>query len=175
MIMTRCRGSAPADRPATPRRAPSARRGPRFGPPAPPSARRTRLPRTYRYLTVFPPVPCFSLVTCPERAHGLHWRGQRCAQGLCGLGAVPCAMSSGAPDEPARPRSSAARRQWYLAAGVVAGVALLAGTGAVLITVSPAPATRTLAAGCGLVTCGARLPASVTRRAAGERDLHPGR
>ena len=74
-------------------------------------------------------------------------------------------MSSGAPDEPAGPRSSAGRRRWYLTVGVVAGVALLAGTGAVLLTVSPAPATRTLAAGCGLVTCGARLPASVTGRA----------
>ena len=47
----------------------------------------------------------------------------------------------------------------------MAGVALLAGTGAVLLTVSQAPATRTLATGCGLVTCGARLPASVTGRA----------
>lgn len=74
-------------------------------------------------------------------------------------------MASGAPDEPARPGSSAGRRQWYLAAGVVAGVALLAGTGAALLTVSPAPATHALAAGCGLVTCGARLPASVTGRA----------
>jgi hypothetical protein len=47
----------------------------------------------------------------------------------------------------------------------VAGVALLAGTGAVLLTMSPAPATHPLAAGCGLVTCGARLPASVTGQA----------
>lgn len=74
-------------------------------------------------------------------------------------------MSSGAPDEPAGPRSSAGRRQWYLAAGIVAGVALLGGTGAALLTVSPAPVTHALAAGCGLVTCGARLPASVTGRA----------
>jgi len=44
-------------------------------------------------------------------------------------------------------------------------VALLAGTGAVLVTVSPAPATRPVADNCGLVTCGARLPASVTGRA----------
>ena len=93
-------------------------------------------------------------------------------------------MSSGAPDERAGHRSSASRRQWYLAAGVVAGVALLAGTGAALLTVSPAPATHALAAGCGLVTCGARLPASVTGRAvrntvppaphpAGTRRLRP--
>ena len=47
----------------------------------------------------------------------------------------------------------------------MAGVALLGGTGAALLTVSPAPVTHALAAGCGLVTCGARLPASVTGRA----------
>jgi len=93
-------------------------------------------------------------------------------------------MSSGAPDEPARPARSAGRRRWYLAAGVAAGVALLAGTGAALLTVSPAPATHALAAGCGVVTCGARLPASVTGRAvrntvppaphpAGTRRLRP--
>ena len=64
--------------------------------------------------------------------------------GCCPVGA----MSSGAPDEPARPGNLARavrRRQWYLAAEGVAGVALLAGTGAVLVTVSPAPATRPVA------------------------------
>ena len=92
-------------------------------------------------------------------------------------------MSSGAPDEQARPGNSARaarRRQWYLATGGVAGVALLAGTGAFLITVSPAPATRSGAGNCGLVACGARLPSSVAGRAVRNTvppapHPHPGR
>lgn len=90
------------------------------------------------------------------------------------------AMSGGAPDEPARPQISASpegpvtpegpasshgKRHWYLAAAITAGVALLAGTGAVLLTSSHAPASRPVADDCGLVTCGASLPSSATGQA----------
>jgi hypothetical protein len=54
--------------------------------------------------------------------------------------------------------------RWFLAAGATS-VAALAGTGAALLMFSPAPATRPLADGCGLVACGASLPPSVTRTA----------
>ena len=101
-------------------------------------------------------------------------------------------MSSDDSDDPARPGSEAGpasearpgsrarpasrakpegrgwppgRRQWYLAAAITAGVALLAGSGAALLTISRAPATRPLADDCGVVTCGANLPRSVTGRA----------
>jgi hypothetical protein len=53
-------------------------------------------------------------------------------------------------------------RPWYWVAGATAVVALLAGGAAALLAFSSAPATHPLAAGCGLVTCGARLPPAVT-------------
>jgi hypothetical protein len=95
-----------------------------------------------------------------------------------GLGYAPVrAMSGDTPDEtagPPSPRSespplpesparASGRRQWYLAAAITAGVAVLAGTGAALLTYARAPAMRPLADDCGLVTCDAKLPASVTR------------
>jgi hypothetical protein len=59
-------------------------------------------------------------------------------------------------------------------------VVALAGSGAALLAFSPAPATRPLADGCGLVTCDARLPPSATGLAVrgtpqGVRRHHPAR
>jgi hypothetical protein len=76
--------------------------------------------------------------------------------------------SDAAPESEARPEGRGwppGRPQWYLAAAITAGVAVLAGSGAVLLTISRAPATRPLADDCGLVTCGANLPRSVTGQA----------
>jgi hypothetical protein len=76
------------------------------------------------------------------------------------------ADSPALPESPALPKSpprAPGRRQWYLVAAITAGVAVLAGTGAALLTYARAPATRPLADDCGLVTCDAKLPASVTR------------
>jgi hypothetical protein len=53
------------------------------------------------------------------------------------------------------------RHRWYIAIGAIAGLGLLAG-GLLLVLPGSTPATRTLAADCGLVNCGAALPAPVT-------------
>jgi hypothetical protein len=52
------------------------------------------------------------------------------------------------------------RRRWYIAIGAIAGLGLLAG-GLLLVLPGSTPATHTLAADCGLVHCGAALPAPV--------------
>jgi hypothetical protein len=53
-------------------------------------------------------------------------------------------------------------RLWHWVAGATALVALLAGGAAALLTFTSAPAAHPLAAGCGLVACGASLPPAVT-------------
>ncbi|HEY6276469.1 MAG TPA: hypothetical protein VIX86_09050 [Streptosporangiaceae bacterium] len=54
-----------------------------------------------------------------------------------------------------------ARRRWYVAIGATAGLGVLAAV--VLISVPGSnPATHPLAADCGLVNCGAALPAAIT-------------
>jgi Cellulose binding domain len=76
--------------------------------------------------------------------------------------------SEASPGSEARPEGRGwppGRRQWYVAAAITAGVALLAGSGAALLTISRAPAIRPLADDCGLVACGASLPRSVTGQA----------
>ena len=76
--------------------------------------------------------------------------------------------SEASPGSEARPEGRGwppGRRQWYVAAAITAGVALLAGSGAALLTISRAPATRPLADDCGLIACGANLPRSVTGQA----------
>lgn len=60
-----------------------------------------------------------------------------------------------------RPRTFA-RPVWYPVAGAVAVLALLAGGGMTLLTISHGPRARPVGAGCGLVTCGASLPRAVT-------------
>jgi hypothetical protein len=56
--------------------------------------------------------------------------------------------------------SGQARHRWYIAIGAAAGLGLLAG--GVLLLPGRTPATHPLAADCGLVNCGAAVPASVT-------------
>jgi hypothetical protein len=53
------------------------------------------------------------------------------------------------------------RHRWYIAIGVTAGLGLLAG-GLLLVLPGSTPATHTLAADCGLVNCGAAVPAPIT-------------
>ena len=55
-----------------------------------------------------------------------------------------------------------ARPVWYPVAAAAAVVALLAGVGMTLLTLTRGPQARPLAADCGLVTCGANLPPVVT-------------
>jgi xyloglucan-specific exo-beta-1,4-glucanase len=57
--------------------------------------------------------------------------------------------------------SGQSRHRWYTAIGVVAGLGLLAG-GLLLALPGSTPATHTLAADCGLVHCGAAVPAPAT-------------
>lgn len=59
-----------------------------------------------------------------------------------------------------RPRPFS-RPLWYPVAGAAAVLALLAGGAMTLLTISSGPQARPLAAGCGLVTCGASLPPAV--------------
>jgi hypothetical protein len=71
---------------------------------------------------------------------------------------------------PGRPtaRHPAARhriRRRHLAAGIAAGIAILAGGGTALLTLSPDPVARTVADDCGLIACGDPI------RATGHRDL----
>lgn len=60
-----------------------------------------------------------------------------------------------------RPRPFS-RPLWYPVAGAAAVLALLAGGAMTLLTISRGPQARPLAAGCGLVTCGASLPPVIT-------------
>jgi hypothetical protein len=72
------------------------------------------------------------------------------------------AMSGSHAGRPAPGAGPLRGRLWYRVAGATAVVAVLAGGAAALLTFSSAPATHPLAADCGLVTCGARLPPAVT-------------
>ena len=100
--------------------------------------------------------------------------GNKPAPGEPGSG--DAAVTSGAPaaSEPAtveppatapatvwRPRPFS-RPLWYPVAGAAAVLALLAGGAMTLLTAAHAPQARPLADDCGLVTCGATLPAAVT-------------
>jgi Cellulose binding domain len=64
------------------------------------------------------------------------------------------------------------RPLWYPVAGTAAVLALLAGGGMTLVTVSRGPQARPLAADCGLVTCGASLPPVVTGAAVPSTTTH---
>jgi Cellulose binding domain len=68
----------------------------------------------------------------------------------------------GAGQEPWRRPRPFSRPMWYPVAGASAALALLAGGGMTLLTLSRGPAGRPVADGCGLVACGASLPAAVT-------------
>jgi hypothetical protein len=87
-----------------------------------------------------------------------------------GEGAASPAVAAGRGSEGApgtgkqpwwRPRPFS-RPLWYPVAGAAAVVALLAGGGMTLLTISSGPQARPLAAGCGVVTCRASLPPVVT-------------
>jgi cellulose binding protein with CBM2 domain len=57
--------------------------------------------------------------------------------------------------------SGQSRYRWYIAIGAIAGLGLLTG-GVLLLLPGGTPATHTLAADCGLVNCGAAVPAPAT-------------
>jgi hypothetical protein len=80
---------------------------------------------------------------------------------------------SGHAARPARGTGPRSGRRWILAAGIISAFVILTGGAAALLTFSSAPATRPLAAGCGLVTCGAHLPPAVTGLAAHGTARHP--
>ena len=87
-------------------------------------------------------------------------------------------VPGGAGDQPRpeqqrwwRPRPFA-RPLWYPVAGAAAALALLAGGGMTLLTVSRGPKARPLAADCGVVTCGAILPPVVTGQAVPSTATH---
>ena len=56
--------------------------------------------------------------------------------------------------------SGQSRHRWYIAIGAIAGLGLLAG--GLLLLPGSTPAVHTLAADCGLVNCGAAVPAPAT-------------
>ena len=90
--------------------------------------------------------------------------------GLSGSVSTPDApgASDGAPAGKAswrRPRPFS-RPQWYPVAGAAAVAALLVGVAMTLLTLSRGPQARPLAHDCGVVTCGARLPAAALGTAA---------
>ena len=64
--------------------------------------------------------------------------------------------------------SGQSRHRWYIAVGAIAGLGLLAGVMLLLLPGST-PATHTLAADCGLVNCGAAVPAAVSAGSAPAR------
>ena len=70
-----------------------------------------------------------------------------------------------------RPRPFS-RPLWYPVAGAAAVLALLAGGAMTLLTIYRGPQARPLAADCGLVTCGASLPAVVTGPAVPSTAAH---
>ena len=57
--------------------------------------------------------------------------------------------------------SGQSRHRWYIAIGAIAGLGLLAGV-MLLLQPGSTPAAHTLAADCGLVNCGAAVPAPAT-------------
>jgi hypothetical protein len=90
----------------------------------------------------------------------------------------PPEATGGAGDQPwsgqqpwRRPKPFS-RPLWYPVAGAAAVLALLAGGGMTLLTVSSAPQARPLAADCGLITCGASLPPVVTGTAVPSTATH---
>jgi len=64
--------------------------------------------------------------------------------------------------------SGQSRHRWYIAIGAIAGLGLLAGV-MLLLQPGSTPAAHTLAADCGLVNCGAAVPAAATAGSAPAR------
>lgn len=89
-------------------------------------------------------------------AAGAHGGGEPAAAGARGDGGQPVAT------EPWRRPRPFRRPVWYPLVGASAVLALLAGGGMTLLTLSGGPAARPLADSCGLVTCHASLPPAVT-------------
>lgn len=91
--------------------------------------------------------------------------------GATGLAAAATGETAAAPSSGGVPRTGRqpwwrprpfSRPLWYPVVSAAVVVALLGGGAMTLFTVSGGAHARPLAADCGLVTCGARLPAAVT-------------